>query len=219
MPVHITIQGDKFYMDGKLTYSDFPGARPEALGRLMNSRMVQATFEDENPETAKLFVYPDGSVLDPNRQTNEFCAALPEYRRHGVIACTVNFQGGYPQYHVHLRQDQILQNWDNNAFAANGSLKWRYAERMSSILELPSSALLAMEIAVSTEEVDREKIGIYAEAAVAEYWLVLPAGGIIEVYSRPNGSKYEALRTVRGGDVLVSSVLPDLCVNVSDLFA
>ena len=76
-----------------------------------------------------------------------------------------------------------------------------------------------MEIAVSTEEVDREKIGIYAEAAVAEYWLVLPAGGIIEVYSRPNGSKYEALRTVRGGDVLVSSVLPDLCVNVSDLFA
>ena len=142
--VHITIQGDKFYMDGKLTYSDVPGAKPEALGRLMNSRMVQATFEDENPETAKLFVYPDGSVLDPNRQTNEFCAALPEYRRYGVIACTVNFQGGYPQYHVHLRQDQILQNWDNNAFAANGSLKWRYAERMQRVIEAADKARIAI---------------------------------------------------------------------------
>jgi len=142
--VHITIKGDKFYMDGKLTYSDFPGARPEALGKLMNSRMVQATFEDENPETAKLFVYPDGSPLDPNRQTDEFIAALPEYRRHGVVACTVNFQGGYPQYHVHLRQDQILQNWDNNAFAPNGSLKWRYAERMQRVIEAADKARMVI---------------------------------------------------------------------------
>lgn len=83
----------------------------------------------------------------------------------------------------------------------------------------PSTALVAIEVAVSTEEVDREKIGIYAEAAVAEYWLVLPASGIVEVYSGPAGSKYEMLRTVRGGDVLVSSVLPELRVNVSELFA
>ena len=131
-------------MDGKLTYSDFPDAKPEALGRLMNSRMVQATFEDENPETAKLFVYADGSPLDLNRQTNEFIAALPEYRRYGVIACTVNFQGGYPQYHVHLRRDQILQNWDNNAFAPEGRLKWSYAERMARVIAAADEARMAI---------------------------------------------------------------------------
>jgi hypothetical protein len=142
--MNISIQGDKFYMDGKLTYSDFPGARPEALGRLMNSRMVQATFDDENPETVKLFSYPDGSPFDPDRQTNEFIAMLPEYRKYGVIAFTVNFQGGYPQYHVHLRRDQILQNWDNNAFAPNGRLKWRYAERMKRVIEAADANRMAV---------------------------------------------------------------------------
>ncbi len=126
----ISIQGDKFLFDDRLTYSDFPTAKPEALGRLMNTRMVQATFDDENPETVKLFSYPDGSPFDPNRQTDEFVAALPSYRRHGVIAATVNFQGGFPQYHIHLRRDQILQDWDNNAFTPEGALKDTYAERM-----------------------------------------------------------------------------------------
>lgn len=144
--MHITIKADKFYMNGKLTYSDFPGAKKEALGLLMNSRMVQATFDDENAETAKLFVYPDGSQLDPNRQTDEFIAMLPEYRRHGVIACTVNFQGGYPQYHIHLRRDQILQNWDNNAYAPNGRLKWSYANRMARVIEAADAAKMAIII-------------------------------------------------------------------------
>jgi hypothetical protein len=133
--MQISIQGDKFLFDGQLTYSDFPGAKEEALGRLMNSRMVQATFEDENPETADFFRYPDGSPFDPNRQTSEFIAALPEYRRHGVIATTVNFQGGYPRYHVKLSKDDYLQNWDNNAFTPNGRLKWAYAERMRRVVE------------------------------------------------------------------------------------
>ena len=95
----ISIQGDKFLFDDRLTYSDFPTAKPEALGRLMNSRMVQATFDDENPETIKLFNYLDGSPFNPDRQTDEFVAALPSYRRHGVIAATVNFQGGFPHDH------------------------------------------------------------------------------------------------------------------------
>ena len=39
----------------------------------------------------------------------------------------------------------------------------------------PSTALLAVEVPVSTEDADREKIAIYAEAGVTEFWLVLPA--------------------------------------------
>ena len=131
----ISIRGDKFLFDDRLTYSEFPTARPEALGRLMNSRMVQATFDDENPETIKLFNYPDGSPFNPDRQTDEFVAALPGYRRHGVIAATVNFQGGFPQYHIHLRRDQILQDWENNAFTAEGALKDKHADRMRRVIE------------------------------------------------------------------------------------
>ncbi len=142
--MRVSIKGNTFLFDGKLTYSDVPGAKPESLARLMNSRMARATFDDENAETAKLFVYPDGSPLDPDRQTNEFIAMLPEYRKYGVIAFTVNFQGGYPRYHVHLTRDQILQNWDNNAFTPNGRLKWRYAERMRRVIEAADANRMAV---------------------------------------------------------------------------
>jgi len=138
--MQLSIQGDQFLINGKPTYRDFPGARPEALGRLMNSRMVQATFEDENPETVGFFRYPDGTPYDLDRQTSEFIAALGEYRRHGVIAVTVNFQGGYPRAHTHLSPDDLLQPWENTAYTPRGSLKWRYAMRMRQVIEAAAEA-------------------------------------------------------------------------------
>ena len=51
-----------------------------------------------------------------------------------------------------------------------------------------------MEVAVSTEDVDREKIAIYAEAGVTEFWLVLPAARTIEAYARPEGKFYRERR-------------------------
>ena len=140
----ITIQEDRFYFDGSPTYSEWPEANPEAFGRLMNSRMVQATFADENPATAALFTYPDGTLLDPDRQTDEFIAALPSYREHGVIAVTVNFQGGYPRYHVHLTPEQFLQDWDNNAFTPDGTLKPTYAARMQRVIAAADAQKIAV---------------------------------------------------------------------------
>jgi hypothetical protein len=133
--MQLSIQKDRFLIDGRLSYSDFPGVRPQALGRLMNCRMVQATFEDENPKTAHLFRYPDGAPFDADRQTDEFIAALPEYRRHGVIAATLNFQGGYPLHHKRIPREEILQKWENNAYTSQGALKGRYATRMQRIIE------------------------------------------------------------------------------------
>lgn len=131
----ISIEEDKFLFDGRLTYSELPEANPAAHGRLMNSRMVQATFEDLNPETQHLFSYPDGSPYAPERQTREFIAMLPEYRRHGVIAVTVNFQGGYPLPHHHIPAGQILQPWINSGFDPDGALRPAYAARMQRAIE------------------------------------------------------------------------------------
>ncbi len=60
------------------------------MGMLLNTRMVQALFEDENPETKKLWCYPDGSEFDPERNTDEFVAALSLYKAYGVIAFTIS---------------------------------------------------------------------------------------------------------------------------------
>ena len=93
----IAIEGGRFFIDGEVTYPgrSFRGRSIE--GMLLNSRMVQATFDDANSETRGLWAYPDTGEWDPERNTAEFIEALPEYRRHGLLAVTVNFQGGSPQ--------------------------------------------------------------------------------------------------------------------------
>src|SRR5690242_11362203 len=95
----------------------------------MNSRMVQATFDDLNPETRDRWAYPDSGRWDPERNVREFIAMLPEYRRHGLLAVTVNFQGGSPE--GYSRE----QPWENSAFAADGGLRQEYADRMRRVVD------------------------------------------------------------------------------------
>jgi len=77
MTTEISIQGTDFYINGKPTYQGryHEGRRIEGL--LLNSRMVQAIFDDANPNTIDKWCYPDTNLWDPDRNTTEFCAALP----------------------------------------------------------------------------------------------------------------------------------------------
>jgi hypothetical protein len=122
--VRVEIQGEDFWIDGEPTYPGrvWEGRRIEGL--LLNSRMVQATFDDLNPETRDRWVYPDTHQWDPERNIREFCEALPAYRRHGLLAVTVNFQGGSPEGYS---RDQP---WENSAFTPDGALRPAYADRM-----------------------------------------------------------------------------------------
>ena len=55
----VRIVGEDFQINNQPTYAGrmWNGHRIEGL--LLNSRMVQATFDDLNPETAKRWAYPD----------------------------------------------------------------------------------------------------------------------------------------------------------------
>ena len=125
----ISIRGDAFLINGKLTYEGrfWQGQRIEGL--LMNSRMVQATFDDLNPETISMWAYPDTKKYDANRNSREFIAALPEYRRHGLLAFTLNLQGGSPQGYSRV------QPWHNSAITETGELRPAYMQRLSLILD------------------------------------------------------------------------------------
>lgn len=94
----VTIRGDAFLINGRPTHAGriFNGKRIEGL--LMNIRAVQGIFDDLNPETAARWVYPDTKRWDPERNTTEFMAAMPEWKRHGVLAFTINLQGGSPGF-------------------------------------------------------------------------------------------------------------------------
>jgi hypothetical protein len=126
----IAIDGEDFRINGKLTYPGrrFDGHRVEGL--LMNSRMVQAIFDDECPETRCAWVYPDTSTWDPERNVREFCAALPEYYRHGLLGITVGLQGGGAIY-----TSPIYEHYVNTAFRPDGSLKPSYLDRLLRVIQ------------------------------------------------------------------------------------
>lgn len=125
----ISIQGEQFLIDGRPTYSGraWQGKRIEGL--LLNSRMVQATFDDTNPVTRARWAYPDTGQYDAERNVTEFLAAIPTYKAHGLLAVTVNFQGGSPEGYSQE------QPWENTAFTAKGELKPDYLARMARVIE------------------------------------------------------------------------------------
>lgn len=125
----IAIEGERFLINGKVTYPGREWRGMKIEGLLMNSRMVQGTFDDHNPETRSRWNYPDTGKWDPERNTREFIAAMPEWRKHGLLGFTVNFQGGSPQGY------SKEQPWENNAFDPDGKLRAPYLRRMKAILD------------------------------------------------------------------------------------
>ncbi len=125
----VSIQGGDFHINGKPTYAgrEWRGHRVEGL--LMNSRMVQATFDDLNPETAGRWKYPDTGKWDAERNVREFIGMMPEWRKHGLLSFTVNFQGGSPEGYSRL------QPWENNAFNPDGSMRPAFLDRMKRVLD------------------------------------------------------------------------------------
>ena len=83
----------------------------------------------------------------------------------------------------------------------------------------PTTAVLAIEVAVSTPDDDRAMAEIYAEAGVGEYWVVLPKERAIEVFRSPEGLTYREMHRYEFADKLVCSTVPDVKVVLADLFA
>ncbi len=125
----VTIDADRFFINGRPSYEGrfYNGKRIEGL--LLNSRMVQGIFDDLNPATRSKWAYPDTGKWDPERNTREFIAAMPEWRRHGLLSFTINLQGGSPEGY------SKAQPWNNSAIDANGGLRPAYMARLKRILD------------------------------------------------------------------------------------
>jgi len=105
----VAIIGGRWHLNGKVTYP-----RSKAEGLLMNVRMVNAVFEDTKRND-----------FDPDANTAEFVAVLPDYVDHGVRAFTIGLQGGFPGYEGAV----------NSAFAPDGSLRPAYLDRAARVIE------------------------------------------------------------------------------------
>ena len=126
----VSISGEEILINGTPTYQnrEFEGKRIQGL--LFNVRAVQAIFDDINPETRENWNYPDTGVWDPDRNTKEFCDALSIWKKRGVLAITINFQGGGALYHP-----EVYDHFVNNGFTTDGLLKQAYADRLAKVLK------------------------------------------------------------------------------------
>lgn len=124
----VSIVGDAFYINGRPTYEGRIWNGNKIEGLLMNSRMVQGVFDDLNDQTRDNYKYPDTGVWDADRNTNEFVAAMKSWRDSGVIAFTVNLQGGSP---TGYGGNVCL----NSAFEKDGTFRSDYQARLKRILD------------------------------------------------------------------------------------
>ncbi|MEI6275096.1 MAG: hypothetical protein WCP08_03855 [Prolixibacteraceae bacterium] len=123
----VQIKGEQFYINHEITLKGQTLNGVSLEGLLPNSRMVQGIFDDLNPETRQLWKYPDTGVWDPNRNTDEFVAAIPDWRKHGLLAFTLNIQGGSPTGYGN-------KGWINPGFQKDGQPIREYFDRLERIL-------------------------------------------------------------------------------------
>ena len=125
----VSIVGEDFHINGKPTYAGRTWRGHRIEGLLLNSRMVQATFDDRNTNTTARWAYPYTGKWDAERNNREFIAAMPEWRRQGLLAVTLNLQGGSPEGY------SSFQPWENSAFDPDGSLRAKDFARLERILD------------------------------------------------------------------------------------
>ena len=83
----------------------------------------------------------------------------------------------------------------------------------------PADILLLIEVADSSLDFDRnEKLEVYAEAGIAEYWIVNLSDEQIEVYRRPSGRSYQEHETYGGDAEIHPLVHPAATLHPSRLF-
>jgi len=82
----------------------------------------------------------------------------------------------------------------------------------------PKSAALVIEVCVSSEAIDRLKLQLYAEAGVAECWLILAEERVVERHTGPQGPAYQHIERVTFPATLESTVFPGLALPPAGLF-
>jgi Uma2 family endonuclease len=82
----------------------------------------------------------------------------------------------------------------------------------------PRSALLVVEVAISTQERDTAKTEIYAEAGVGEYWLILPAAREVVAFRKVGAGGYAERSVLRESDTLILGSVPEFSLAIADLF-
>ena len=186
----LSIDGSRFLINGRLTYSEISGSRDSAHGLLMNARFIQGVFDDSaDPGRYARYGF---DRWDADDHTDRLIEALPEWYSYGLRAFTVGFQGGGPCFTI---ENSTIEN---NPFGEDGrSLDPAYADRMDRLLKAADE--LGMIVIVSYfygDQAKRISGGIGIRNAVTTASRFLKEGGytnvIVEVANEYNIPPFKA---------------------------
>lgn len=199
----VSVRGDEFWINGQPTYPGRLWQGHRIQGLLMNSRMIQGIFDDENPETVGKWAYPDTGKWDAERNTLEFLEAMPSWKAHGLLSFVVGMQGGSPQGY------SKLQPWNNTSFASDGSLKDTYILRLQRILDHADELGLVVMLNVfyfgQDERLESDKAVLKALDQTVEWLLDLGYTNVIfDLVNEANNNGYQQplLKAERVHDLL-----------------
>src|SRR5262249_20581272 len=125
--------------------------------------------DDRNPETVSRWAYPDTGRWDPDRNTSEFIAEMPGWRKHGLLAITLNLQGGSPQ--GYSRE----QPWHNSALNTDGTLDPAYLRRLARVIDRADELGMVVILGVyyfGQDERLRDEAAVTAGLDATVDWLV-----------------------------------------------
>jgi hypothetical protein len=201
----VSIDRGSFLINGQPTYKGrvFRGAKVEGL--LLNARLVQGIFDDLNSQTRDLWKYPDGAPFDADRNTREFVAAMPAWRKNGLLAFTLNLEGGSPQGYSNN------QPWHNSAFTESGDLRPEYMARLKTILdradELGMVAIVGYFYFGQAPRMKGEETVIRGTDRATD-WLIEKGytNVIVEIANESNHGGYAQIIRPRRGDELIRRV-------------
>lgn len=125
----VSIKGESFCINGVETFKNKKWRGYSIEGLLPNSRMVNGIFDDETDSTRYKWVYPDTKKWDADRNNREFFENMSNWKEYGLLAFTINLQGGSPEGY------SKTQPWKNTAIDENGELKLSYMNRLEKVLD------------------------------------------------------------------------------------
>ena len=160
MKTKLSIEGEKFLINGKLVYSEIPGNSADVHGLLMNARFIQGIFDDK--ADPKRFARFGWRAWDPRRHTEDLIKALPLWYSYGLRAITVGFQGGMPVFTI----DNA--SIDNNPFSEDGTaIDPAYLERMESIFRAADDLGMAVIVSILYQgQINRLQDGLAVRNAI-----------------------------------------------------
>lgn len=117
---------------------------------------------------------------------------------------------------VRIQQSVGLPELDS---APEPDVAWVSPRSYASGRPQPTDVFLIIEVAESSLDYDRgDKAAMYAEARIADYWVVSLPDRTVEVYRTPEGSRYRSVTAHRDQDEVRPLAFPDVALRPAMLW-